>query len=141
MLLRTAMVAGGFALTLGVSGAAWAQSAVEIEATTREARPKFEIIRPEAPGSEPSRSREADFYREDARVNYDPAFIEPFVGETEGGVKFGLSGWSSPRTQGDKPAVNDQAGWLSFGFTIAWGGPTRAERRAAVKPTSAPAPR
>ena len=67
-----------------------AQSGVEVE-TTAPAPPKFEIIRPEAKGSEITRPRDADIYRGDPVINYDPAFIEPFTKETATG-RMGLAG-------------------------------------------------
>src|ERR1700716_1296989 len=82
------------ALSLGAAGAAMAQSGVEV-ATTAPAPPKFEIIRPEAKGSEITRPRDADIYRGDPVINYDPAFIEPFTKETATG-RMGLAGWGSP---------------------------------------------
>jgi hypothetical protein len=129
------MIAAVTALSLGAAGAARAQSGVEVE-TTAPAPPKFEIIRPEAKGSEITRPKDADIYTGDPVINYDPAFIEPFTKETSTG-RMGLAGWGSPVgvvTQ-DGPAWMRQPGWLSFGFAITWGGP---ERKAAVTPTATP---
>jgi len=123
------------ALSLGAAGAAMAQSGVEVE-TTAPAPPKFEVIRPEAKGSEITRPKDADIYRGDPVINFDPAFIEPFAKETATG-RMGLAGWGSPVgvvTQ-DGPANMRQPGWLSFGFAITWGGP---ERKPAIAPTAAP---
>src|SRR5207249_11806074 len=55
----------------------------------------LEILRPEAPGSEVTRPNDANIYRGDPVVNYDPAFIEPFSTETSTG-RMGLAGWTSP---------------------------------------------
>ena len=121
------------ALSLGAAGAAMAQSGVEVE-TTAPAPPKFEVIRPEAKGSEITRPKDADIYRGDPVINFDPAFIEPFAKETATG-RMGLAGWGSPVgvvTQ-DGPSNMRQPGWLSFGFAITWGGPER-------KPAVVPAP-
>ena len=121
------------ALSLGSAGAAMAQSGVEVE-TTAPAPPKFEIIRPEAKGSEITRPKDADIYRGDPVINFDPAFIEPFAKETATG-RMGLAGWGSPVgvvTQ-DGPTNMRQPGWLSFGFAITWGGP---ERKPAVVPAA-----
>ena len=128
-------VAAAVALSLAAAGAAGAQSGVEVE-TTAPAPPKFEIIRPEAPGSEITRPRDADIYRGDPVVNHDPAFIEPFTTETETG-RMGLAGWASPVgfVTTDGPAGMRQPGWLSFGFAITWGGPVR---KPAVTPVAAP---
>ena len=135
MLRRISSVAVMIALSLGAAGEAMAQSGVEVE-TTAPAPPKFEIIRPEAKGSEITRPRDADIYRGDPVINYDPAFIEPFTKETATG-RMGLAGWGSPVgvvTQ-DGPSNMRQPGWLSFGFAITWGGP---ERKPAIVPTAAP---
>jgi hypothetical protein len=135
MFRKTLSVAGMIALSLGAAGAAMAQSGVEVE-TTAPAPPKFEIIHPEAKGSEITRPRDADIYRGDPVINYDPAFIEPFTKETATG-RMGLAGWGSPVgvvTQ-DGPSNMRQPGWLSFGFAITWGGP---ERKPAVVPVAAP---
>ena len=132
---KTLAVLGAVALSLAAVGTAGAQSGVEIE-TTAPARPKFEIIRPEAPGSEITRPRDADIYRGDPVINYDPAFIEPFTTETETG-RMGLAGWTSPVgvVTTDGPAHMRQPGWLSFGWAITWGGPPR---KPAATPASAP---
>src|ERR1700731_2002569 len=58
------------------------------------------IGRPSPATREATRPREADFYGEDVRVRHEPAFIEPFGGETSGGAKYGLSGWTAPATPG-----------------------------------------
>ena len=135
MSLKALAVAVTAALSLAAAGAVWAQSGVEMQ-TTAPAPPKFEIIRPEAPGSEITRPRDADIYRGDPVINYDPAFIEPFSTETETG-RMGLAGWGSPVgvVTTDGPANMRQPGWLSFGFAITWGGPPR---KPAVTPVSAP---
>ena len=132
---KTLGVVGVIALWLSAAGAAGAQSGVEVE-TTAPAPPKFEIIRPEVPGSEITRPRDADIYRGDPVINYDPAFIEPFTTETATG-RMGLAGWGSPVgfVTTDGPAGMRQPGWLSFGWAITWGGPVR---KPAVAPVSAP---
>ena len=127
-------VAVAATLSLAGAGAALAQG-VEIE-TTAPAPPKFEIIRPEVPGSEITRPRDADLYRGDPVINYDPAFIEPFSTETATG-RMGLAGWGSPVgvVTTDGPAGMRQPGWLSFGFAITWGGP---DRKTVVTPVASP---
>src|ERR1700693_5870703 len=135
MFRRISSVAVMIALSLGAAGAAMAQSGVEVE-TTAPAPPKFEIIRPEVKGSEITRPRDADIYRGDPVINYDPAFIESFSTETATG-RMGLAGWGSPVgvvTQ-DGPTGMRQPGWLSFGFAITWGGPVPENGR-----TPAPSP-
>lgn len=136
--LRTFSAVVGLALALIGPGVAMAQSGVEVESMAPAPTPKFEIIRPEAPGSEVTRSPDADFYSTFGAptVIYDPAFIAPFTKETETG-RMGLAGWTSPVgvVTGDGPMNTRQPGWLSFGFAITWGGPPRAP---AVTPVSAP---
>ena len=135
MLWRILSVAVMIALSLGAAGEAMAQSGVEVE-TTAPAPPKFEIIRPEAKGSEITRPRDADIYRGDPVINYDPAFIEPFTKETATG-RMGLAGWGSPVGVVTQDATSNMRspGWLSFGFAITWGGP---ERKPAVVPAATP---
>lgn len=134
MSAKTLGVVVAVALWLAGAGAAVAQG-VEIE-TTAPAPPKFEIIRPEVLGSEITRPRDADIYRGDPVINYDPAFIEPFSTETATG-RMGLAGWGSPVgvVTTDGPAGMRQPGWLSFGFAITWGGPVR---KAGLTPVAVP---
>jgi len=131
---RTLGVVVAVVLSLAGAGAAVAQG-VEIE-TTALAPPKFEIIRPEVPGSEITRPRDADIYRGEPVINYDPAFIEPFSTETATG-RMGLAGWGSPVgvVTTDGPNGMRQPGWLSFGFAITWGGPGR---KAVATPVASP---
>ena len=135
---RTLAAALGLVVTLSGSGLAIAQSGVEIESTAPAPAPKFEIIRPEVPGSEPTRTLDNDFPSVfgDPTVRYDPAFIAPFTKETETG-RMGLAGWTSPVgvVGSDGPMHTRQPGWLSFGFAITWGGPPH---KPGVTPASAP---
>jgi len=112
----------------------------DFEVVAPEKQRGFGILRPEASGNAPTRPPDAGHYDRDTRLNYDPAFIEPLTAETDTGTRYGLSGWSSPWTQGDKPSESLSAGWLSWGFSITWGGPTPAERRAAGRPVATPGP-
>ena len=132
---KTLGVAVAMVLSLSAAAVAVAQSGVEVEATAP-APPKFEIIRPEVPGSEITRPRDAEIYRGDPVINYDPAFIEPFSTETATG-RMGLAGWGSPvgMVTTDGPAGMRQPGWLSFGFAITWGGPVR---KTLVTPVASP---
>ncbi|HYB41289.1 MAG TPA: hypothetical protein VEL75_05930 [Candidatus Methylomirabilis sp.] len=145
MVRKSLSVAALIALPLGVVGAAGAQgtagsqgtgggqSGVEVE-TVAPPPPKFEIIRPEAKGSEITRPRDADIYIGNPVINYDPAFIEPFSKQTATG-RMGMAGWGSPVgvVTTDGPAAMRQPGWLSFGFAITWGGP---ERKPGVTPAA-----
>ena len=134
---RTLAIAVGLSLAMAGSGPAMAQSGVEIESTAPAPAPKFEIIRPEKPGSEPTRTLDNDFPSVfgDPTVRYDPAFIAPFTKETATG-RMGLAGWTSPVgvVGADGPMHTRQPGWLSFGFAITWGGPPTK----AATPASAP---
>ena len=131
MALALVMVGG-----LGwVAGAvpAHAQSQVEIEAPAPEKPAQVRIGEPTPATREATRPREADFYGEDVRVRHQPAFIEPFVGETQGGTKYGLSGWTSPATPvGSWVAQGalDRSGAVSAGPTVIWDSvPAGAARR------------
>jgi len=111
----------------------YAQSPVEIRTTAPEKPRQFQIIEPGPATREVTRPREADFYGADVRVRHEPAFIEPFVGQTQGGAKYGLSGWTSPTTPVGSYVA--QAPWGSsgtpaVGISVVWdsaptGPPTR----------------
>jgi len=112
-------------LWLGAPGPASAQTPVEIEASAPEKPPQFRIIEPTEATREATRPREADFYGPDIRVRHQPAFIEPFYGESKGGTKYGLSGWTSPATPvgslvSQEPWGRSGGGWPALGFTIVW---------------------
>lgn len=111
----------------------WAQSPVEIRAPAPEKPPQFRIVEPSPATREATRPREADFYREDVRVRHEPAFIEPFVGQTQGGTKYGLSGWTSPTTPVGSYVSQEpwaRSGWFAFGFTLVWDSvPAESARR------------
>jgi hypothetical protein len=84
------------------------------------------------PSTDPmTRPSDAEFYRDAPRVQHDPAFVEPFVSEREGG-RAGVSGWTAPQTPVGPSVIGqrDVPGWLAAGFTITWGGPP--SRRAVV---------
>jgi hypothetical protein len=115
-----AIVAGMLGLT---SSFASAQSAVEIRTTAPEKPRQFQIVEPGPATREVTRPREAEFYGTDVRVRHEPAFIEPFVGQTQGGTKYGLSGWTSPSTP--VGSYVSQATWGSsgtpaLGISIVW---------------------
>jgi len=109
---------------------------VEMRQDTRPA-PFFEIV-PQSPATrEATRPPDANFYGPDIRVRHEPAFIEPFVGKTEGGNEYGLSGWTTPQIP--VGSLNSQAsqqnnGWISFGLTFLFDYPPKPPARS----TSAP---
>src|SRR5260370_21523995 len=94
----TGTVIGSGLLFVALTSSALAQSPIEIRATAPEKPQQFRIVEPSEATRESTRPREADFYRQDVRVRHEPAFIEPFVGQTQGGTKYGLSGWTAPPT-------------------------------------------
>ena len=123
-----------------------AQGPVEIKSSTPEqAKPEkpkqFEIITPGGPTTrEKSRVPDADFYGDDQRVPYDPALIEPLVGTTKNGSKYGASGWTSPQTPVGSLAsqvYQQNNGWFGFGFTFIWDSGPAPTARPAAAPTPA----
>ena len=133
------------ALSLWLSAPALAQAPVEIRSSAPEpAKPEtpkqFEIITPGPASREKSRVPDAEFRGEDQRVPYDPALIEPFVGTTRGGSRFGASAWTSPQTPVGSLAsqgYQQNSGWFGFGFTFIWD----SAPPASVRPPVAPAAR
>jgi hypothetical protein len=127
-----------------LSGSSWlaspaiAQSPVEIQASAPEKPPQLRIVEPTPATREATRPREADFYGTDVRVRHQPAFIEPFVGQTQGGSKYGLSGWTSPSTPvGSLVSQEPWArgpGWFSLGFTFVWDSVPAASTRRVSDP-------
>lgn len=110
-------------LAIMIAGPASAQNPVEIRATAPEKPTQLRIVEPSPATREATRPREAGFYREDVRVRHEPAFIEPFVGETQGGTKYGLSGWTSPTTPVGSYVSQEpwaRSGWFALGFTVVW---------------------
>jgi hypothetical protein len=128
------------ALALAIAAPAAAQAPVEIKSSTPKEPKQFELITPGGPVTrEKSRVPDADFYGEDQRVPYDPALVEPFVGTTKNGSKYGASLWTSPQTPVGSLASQGygQGGAFGFGFTFIWDlGPAPTARPAAA-PTPA----
>jgi hypothetical protein len=118
------MVFGGLSW-LADAVPASAQAPVEIQTSAPEKPPQIRIVEPTPATREATRPREADFYGPDIRVRHQPAFIEPFDGQTEGGTKYGLSGWTSPSTPvgswvSQEPWARSGGGWPALGITIVW---------------------
>jgi hypothetical protein len=123
MKLLTAVVVVGGLNWFGAASTALAQAPVEIRASAPEKPPQITIVEPTPATREATRPREADFYGTDVRVRHQPAFIEPFVGETQGGTKYGLSGWTSPSTPVGSLVSQEpwaRTGWPALGFTVVW---------------------
>jgi hypothetical protein len=113
------MVFGGLSW-LADAVPASAQAPVEIQTGAPEKPPQIRIVEPTPATREATRPREADFYGPDIRVRHQPAFIEPFDGQTEGGTKYGLSGWTSPSTPvgswvSQEPWARSGGGWPALG--------------------------
>ena len=126
------LVIGGGLGWLAAASPARAQSQVEIEATAPEKPVQVRIVEPTPATRDATRPREADFYGADVRVRHQPAFIEPFVGQTQGGTKYGLSGWTAPTTPvGSWVAQEawDRSGAMAFGVTIVWDSVPAGARR------------
>jgi len=117
------MAIGSGLLLVTLAAPAPAQSPIEIRATAPEKPRQLRIVEPSEATREVTRPREANFYREDVRVRHEPAFIEPFVGQTQGGTKYGLSGWTSPTTPVGSYVSQEpwaRSGWPALGFTVVW---------------------
>jgi len=117
------MAIGSGLLFVTMAAPATAQSPIEIRATAPEKPQQLRIVEPSEATRQSTRPREADFYREDVRVRHEPAFIEPFAGQTQGGTKYGLSGWTSPTTPVGSYVSQEpwaRSGWPALGFTVVW---------------------
>lgn len=109
-------------LLLAGAPPAWAQ--VELRSILPEPLRGLDIVTPGPTARELTRPRDLEFYGEDQRVPYNPAFIEPLTTMSPGGTaKMGLSAWTAPHTPvGPLSGVNPMAGMgaLSLGFTVIW---------------------
>ena len=117
------MAIGSGLLFVTLAAPATAQSPIEIRATAPEKPQQLRIVEPSEATRQSTRPREADFYGADVRVRHEPAFIEPFVGQTQGGTKYGLSGWTSPTTPVGSYVSQEpwaRSGWPALGFTVVW---------------------
>lgn len=134
--------AGGLLIWAGLLGVAMvmpahAQGPVEIRTTAPEKPPQVRIVEPSPATREATRPREADFYREDVRVRHEPAFIEPFIGQTQGGTKYGLSGWTSPTTPVGSFVSQEpwaRSGWFALGLSVVWDATPPASARRVSDP-------
>jgi hypothetical protein len=128
----------GLVFLFGAVSPAIAQTPVEIQASAPEKPPQIRIVEPTPATREATRPREADFYGTDVRVRHQPAFIEPFVGQTQGGTKYGLSGWTSPSTPVGSLVSQEpwarSPGWFSLGLTVVWDSPPAASTRRVSDP-------
>ena len=131
------MILGGLTW-LGAVSPAIAQTPVEIQASAPEKPPQIRIVEPTPATRDATRPRETDFYGTDVRVRHQPAFIEPFVGQTQGGTKYGLSGWTSPSTPVGSLVSQEpwarSPGWFSLGLTVVWDSPPAASTRRVSDP-------
>jgi hypothetical protein len=138
MKLSVALMVFGGLSWLGAVSTAIAQTPVEIQASAPEKPPQIRIVEPTPATREATRPREADFYGTDVRVRHQPAFIEPFVGQTQGGTKYGLSGWTSPSTPVGSLVSQEpwarSPGWFSLGLTVVWDSPPAASTRRVSDP-------
>jgi hypothetical protein len=138
MKLVVALMVWGGLSWLGTASPAIAQTQVEIQASAPEKPPQIRIVEPTPATREATRPREADFYGTDVRVRHQPAFIEPFVGQTQGGTKYGLSGWTSPSTPVGSLVSQEpwarSPGWFSLGLTVVWDSPPAASTRRVSDP-------
>ena len=137
MNLPVALMIFGGLTWLGAVSPAGAQAPVEIRASSPEKPPQIRIVEPTPATREATRPREADFYGTDVRVRHQPAFIEPFAGETQGGTKYGLSGWTSPSTPVGSLVSQEpwaRSGWPALGFTIVWDSVPAASARRVSDP-------
>jgi len=119
----TGMAIGSGLLFVTLAAPATAQSPIEIRATAPEKPQQLRIVEPSEATRQSTRPREADFYGADVRVRHEPAFIEPFVGQTQGGTKYGLSGWTSPTTPVGSYVSQEpwaRTGWPALGITVVW---------------------
>ena len=141
MTWKGTFVTFGVGLSVAMGAPARAQAPVEenpVEMkSTQPTAPHFEIV-PQGPAArEATRPPDADFYREDIRVRYEPAFIEPFVGRTKAGNEYGLSGWTTPNlpvgSLGSQGYGQD-TGFFALGITFLFDYPPKA----AARPASAP---
>jgi hypothetical protein len=131
-----ALLIGGV-VWLGAASAAVAQSPVEIQASAPQKPPQIRIVEPTPATREATRPRETDFYGTDVRVRHQPAFIEPFIGQTQGGTKYGLSGWTAPSTPVGSLVSQEpwaRSGWPSLGITVVWDSVPAASARRVSDP-------
>ena len=120
--VRCGLVAASL-LSLAVGGPASAQTSLDVKTSAPPGDPReLEIVAPSPGAREVSRPREADFYREDIRVQHEPGFVEPATTRPASGPvkKVGLSGWTAPPGRGDGVAQHETSGWFGFGLSVIW---------------------
>jgi hypothetical protein len=119
----------GIVAALLLVGAPAARAQVELRSALPEPLRGLEIVVPGPSARELTRPRDLEFYGEDQRVPYNPAFIEPFTTKSPGGTaKMGVSAYTAPQTPvGPLSATNPwvSMGAFSLGFTVIWDLPQR----------------
>ena len=78
------------AVVLAAASPAWAQ--VELRSIVPEPLRNLHLVTPGPTARELTRPRDLDFYGEDQRVPYNPAFIEPLTAKSPGGTANGGGG-------------------------------------------------
>lgn len=119
-------------LLAGLGAAPVMAQPIQIEKPAPAPVPEPRIIRP-APGAEPTRPTDADYYPGGGQVGYEPAFVAQASRKLEtprSTGRMGLAGWTSPNTPvGPASAGHEEvSGWFAFGFAIIWDGPPPAAR-------------
>ena len=125
---RAVLAVAGIAIAIAAPAHAQSgsQAPVELKSTAPTPQQRFDIVTPGPSTREITRVPDAEFYREDQRVPYQPALIEPFVGHTQGGSTYGASVWTSPETPVGSLAsqgYRQNSGWFGFGLTFIWDSP------------------
>jgi hypothetical protein len=117
-------LAGVALAALALAGAPPARAQVELRSALPEPLRGLDIVVPGPTSRELTRPRDLEFYGEDQRVPYNPAFIEPLTTTNPSGtVKAGVSAYTAPHTPVGPLSITSQwigMGALSLGFTLIW---------------------
>lgn len=116
------------AALIAVSPGALAQEQQQLEIKGKPPEERvtpLEVLPP--PGArEITRPRESDFYPDNIRVRFDPAFIPPLAAVRQTGprsaVQFGFAGWTSPHAPVglSRWFYREDPGAFALGFAIVW---------------------